>query len=127
MRKSQQQREVKNPTVNVAEIIAEDFFHHRLEDHEKKLAGPLVHYAFGTFTGGVYGMATELAPVAAAGWGTAYGTTVWLGADEIGVPALGLSKSPVETPLSQHLEALGAHLVYGFVLETVRRPLRWIL
>jgi putative membrane protein len=49
---------------------------------------------------------------------------VWLGADEIGVPALGLSGPPTQYPLSVHLYALASHLVYGFTTELVRRTLR---
>jgi uncharacterized membrane protein YagU involved in acid resistance len=123
---AQQQRELDNPTVRVAEIISEEFFRHHLDDHEKKLAGPLVHYAFGALTGAVYAEAAELVPQVSAGCGTTYGTAVWFGADEVMLPALKISKPSREYPLSVHLEGLGAHLIYGTTLEAVRRPLRWI-
>jgi uncharacterized membrane protein YagU involved in acid resistance len=49
---------------------------------------------------------------------------VWLLADELAVPAAGLSKSPKEFPLTTHIYALASHLVYGWITETVRRAVR---
>jgi hypothetical protein len=40
------------------------------------------------------------------------------------VPALGLSKSSEEYPLSIHAYALTSHLVYGLTTEVVRRAVR---
>jgi uncharacterized membrane protein YagU involved in acid resistance len=45
-------------------------------------------------------------------------------ADDVALPALGVSKPPGETPWSTHLYALCSHAVYGTVLETLRRSLR---
>lgn len=39
------------------------------------------------------------------------GLKVWLVADEAAVPALGLSGSPTEVPLSKHAYALASHFV----------------
>jgi putative membrane protein len=47
--------------------------------------------------------------------------------DEIAVPALGLSKSPREYPISTHLQSLAAHFVYGLTTEVVRRTVRKLL
>jgi uncharacterized membrane protein YagU involved in acid resistance len=52
---------------------------------------------------------------------------VWLAADEITVPLLGLSGPPWESPPSVHARALGAHLVYGCATEGARRLLRRLL
>lgn len=46
---------------------------------------------------------------------------MWLGADEIAVPALGLSKPASETPLSAHAQALASHLVFGLVTALTRK------
>jgi uncharacterized membrane protein YagU involved in acid resistance len=124
LRKAQQQRELDNPTVKIAEMISEDLLGHHLDDHEKKLAGPIVHYAFGALMGAFYGVVAELV---CTGFGTGYGAAVWLAADEIMLPALHLTEPSREYPLSVHLEGLGAHLVYGATLEAVRRPLHWIV
>jgi len=108
-------------TVKTADAISTQVFHHELAKDEKKWAGPAVHYAFGTLTGAIYGALAETVPATRIGYGTAYGTAVWLGADEIGVPAFGLSKPPEKTPMSQHVQALTAHLVYGLTTDLCRR------
>ena len=81
----------------------------------------------GGTSGAIYGVAAELTPRATAGEGLAFGTSVWMAADNALVPALGLAKQPTETPLSTHIYALSSHLVYGFITETVRRAIRAIL
>ena len=94
---------------------------------EKKVAGPTVHYAFGTITGGLYGAAAELAPIIRSGAGLPFGAVFWLAADEAAVPALGLSKPPTEYPLSTHASALASHFVYGLTTDIVRRAIRRVL
>jgi uncharacterized membrane protein YagU involved in acid resistance len=116
-----------DPTVMVAEVISEKIFHHELSEKEKQVSGPLVHYAFGAGMGGLYGAAAEVTPVVTAWDGMCFGTAVWLGADEIALPALHLSKPPQEYPLSLHTSALLAHWVYGFVTEVVRGTVRKVL
>jgi hypothetical protein len=111
-------------TVKAASAIAERLGDHPLSEHEKGVAGPAVHYAFGSTMGAVYGALTEALPMSAKGWGLPFGALVWLGADEIGVPSLGLSGAPTETPASTHASALASHLVYGATADAVRRAVR---
>lgn len=108
-------------TVKTANAISTGVLGHRLEAGEKKWAGPAVHYAFGALVGGVYGVAAESAPVTSIGYGTAYGSAVWLLADEIAVPAAGLSGPPAETTPKMHVKAWASHLVYGLVTDLTRR------
>ena len=108
-------------TVQAAKALSKNLFDHGLTESEKKWAGPAVHYALGASLGAVYGVLFESAPMSGAGFGTVYGATVWLTADEIAVPALGLSQSPSETPISSHASALAAHLVFGLVTHLTRR------
>jgi len=82
-------------------------------------AGPIVHYAFGALMGAAYGALRVAAPQATSIGGVPFSTAIWLGADEVAVPALGLGASPLETPAPQHGSALAAHAVYGIVLELV--------
>ncbi len=111
-------------TVQTAEAISETVFDHELTKSEKKVAGPAVHYAFGTTMGAFYGAAAELMPGVTAGAGLPYGALIWITADEGVTPALGLSKSFAEYPLSIHAYALASHLVYGLTTEVVRRAVR---
>jgi uncharacterized membrane protein YagU involved in acid resistance len=119
--------ESENATVKTAEAISETFFDHELEKSEKEPAGNAVHYGFGTTMGALYGATAEVLPFTSYGFGIPFGTALFLGADEIAVPALGLSDSPTETPLSTHAYGLASHLVYGLTADLVRRGVRNIL
>ena len=111
----------EDATIKTAKAISAGVFNHELTDEEKKWAGPLVHYGFGTTLGALYGFASETVPAAEAGLGSAYGAAVWLVADEIAVPAFGLSKPATETPLSSHIDALIAHLVFGVATALTKK------
>ena len=111
-------------TVKAASAVSEGLFGHKLKPDEKRAAGALVHYAFGTATGGLYGALAEITPEVTKGVGVPFGAAFWLTADETAVPLLGLSKSATEYPISTHAYALASHLVFGFTAEIVRRTLR---
>jgi uncharacterized membrane protein YagU involved in acid resistance len=95
-----------------------------LTRQEEDYGGRVVHYAFGTSVGALYGCATEGAPWLAAGLGLPFGAAVWVAADLAAVPLLGLSKPPTEYPAWINRYALAAHLVYGLTTEGARRCLR---
>lgn len=111
-------------TVRTAEAITEGVFNHELTEAEKEKAGPLVHYAFGGTVGALYGVSAETEPAITAGFGSLYGTAVWVGADNLALPVLGLARWPDAYPASTHLYALSSHVVYGLVAEGVRRLVR---
>lgn len=111
-------------TVKVAKAVSEGIFGHELQKNEKIPAGALVHYAFGTATGGLYGAIAEYAPEVTTAAGLPFGAAFWLMADEMAVPLLGLSKGPTEYPPSTHAYALASHLVYGLTAEVTRRAVR---
>jgi hypothetical protein len=116
--------DAEDATMKTAAKIAENVFHRKLSREEKKKLGPVVHYAFGAGVGAVYGGLAEYVPQATSGVGLPYGAAVFVGADEVAVPAFGLSKPPEEYPASAHLYALASHLVYGLTLEMGRRGIR---
>jgi putative membrane protein len=118
------EEQADDATVKAASAISEGIFDHRLTKGEKKIAGPAVHYVFGTSVGGLYGAVAEVAPEVTAGAGLPFGAAFWLVADETAVPLLGLSKGPTEYPLSTHAYALASHFVYGLTAEAVRRAVR---
>jgi putative membrane protein len=97
-------------------------FNHELTENQKEWAGPAVHYGLGSALGAVYGLMAAR-PEARAGAGTSYGAAVWLAADEVAVPMLGLSGPPSETPLSGHVNALASHLIFGLVTHFGRKLL----
>ncbi len=122
-----QQEEGADATVKAASAVSEALTHHKLTPDEKKMAGPIVHYVFGSMIGALYGAAAEIAPVTAKAWGLPFGAAVWVGADEIGVPAAGFSEPPNRVPASTHASALAAHLVYGATTDGVRRLVRAVV
>jgi putative membrane protein len=110
-----------------ANVIATSLFDHPLSERQKETAGTAFHYAFGITTGALYGATAELIPAVSTGGGVPFGAAVWLMADEVVVPALGLSRSPDKYPLDKHGYALASHLVYGVVTEVVRKAILRIL
>jgi hypothetical protein len=81
--------------------------------------GPIVPYAFGALTGGLYGGLAEYSPKVTSGFGTTFGGALFSNADLLAVPALDLVPAEA-TPFA-------AHIVYGATTELVRRVLRSLL
>lgn len=107
-----------------ASAVAKAITGRPLTESEKDVAGPIVHYLFGAVAGALYGAAAEVKPETAAGFGLPFGATMWVTADEMGMPLLGLSDSPANLPWSRHASAFGTHLVFGLTVEAVRRMFR---
>lgn len=114
----------EDSTVRAASAIVKALFHHELRPEQKVAAGPVIHYLFGSTMGATYGVLVEFWDEARTGWGLPFGAVVWLGAHVIVVPAFGLSK-PItrNAPSAEAIEG-AAHLVYGAMLESVRRSIR---
>jgi hypothetical protein len=113
-------------TVKAAERVAETVLHAELPDEIKPVAGEIVHYGMGMFSGAMYGAVAEVLPIVRAGNGLLFGAVLWFVADETAVSLVGLAARPSAYPPSTHAYALSSHLVYGFVTETVRRVLRLV-
>jgi hypothetical protein len=121
---AEQEQEAESATAKTATAVSTRVFRHELRGQEKAVAGSTVHYGFGTTMGGIYGALAEADPRVTACAGTAFGSVLWLLADEVAVPAMRLSGPPTKMPVSSHVNALAAHLVYGFTTEMVRRAVR---
>ncbi|MGA7616193.1 MAG: DUF1440 domain-containing protein [Thermoanaerobaculia bacterium] len=126
---TEMEREEENDpaTMKIVKKVSEGIFDHPLSERQKKIAGPAVHYGFGMTMGALYGGLAEVAPITAAGLGIPFGAALWAAADEVAVPALGLSEKPTATPVQQHGEALASHLVYGVTTDLVRRAIRAVI
>jgi len=90
-----------------------------LSDSTAKAVGVAMHYGYGAGAGALYALLADEEPVIRAGMGTAFGAFLWLTVDEIGVSVTGLS-DPRSKSLAAHAAALGVHLLYGWVVETVQ-------
>jgi len=121
------QSDQPDATVKAASAVSEQVLHRDLDAQEKRVAGPMVHYIFGSTMGALYGAFAELFPGAARGSGVPFATAVWVGADEIAVPALGLAKPATQQDSSKHTSAFASHVVYGFTADFVRRAVRAVI
>jgi len=119
--KPQGEEQSEDSTVKVADALTWIVTGRHLGREGKQRGGPIVHYAFGTLMGALYGTFAELSDTATAGTGSAFGTALFIGADEVMVPALGLGKFPTEESVGSQITHLAAHIVYGTTTELVRR------
>src|SRR5438270_4940353 len=106
------EEESEDSTMKVADAVTWLVTGQHLSKEGKQKGGPIVHYAFGTLMGACYGALAELSHSTTAYAGTAFGTGLFIAADEIMVSALGLSKPPTQQPASGQLTHYAAHLVY---------------
>lgn len=79
----------------------------------KTAMSQIVHWSFGAANGALYGALRSDAGFPDASGGALFGANVWLFASNLMVPMLGLSAGPAATPPKQHVNYLGAHIVYG--------------
>jgi uncharacterized membrane protein YagU involved in acid resistance len=118
------QPDKEDSTVRAASAVSRTLFHHELTPDQKKIGGSVVHYAFGTTIAALYGVLVEFRESTRFGWGLPFGAAIWLGAHVITVPALGLSEPVTRGAHSAEAAEFAAHLVYGAVVEGLRRWLR---
>jgi uncharacterized membrane protein YagU involved in acid resistance len=111
-------------SIKVAENAATTIAGRQLDEREQDVGGTVVHYMFGATMGAIYGAAAEWKPATAAAAGLPFGIAVWVAADEIGLPATGLSRNPADYPALRHLSSFASHLVFGLTTEVVRRAMR---
>lgn len=110
-----------SPGERAIAVLARQVASSPIEPRRREQLGSVLHYGFGATAGAVYGLLARRWPGVTAGAGLAYATGVWLVADEIMVPAMGLADPPHRTPLRRHAYALVGHWAYGTALEAVRR------
>jgi hypothetical protein len=118
----QERSEGQNSNELAAQALARYLLGRRLTRDELRVAAPVMHYLFGAAMGALYGVYAQGRQVRTSG--AAFGMAVWLGADEIAMPVLGLSQPTTRRPVEMHLQSLIAHLVFGTVTEITRRSLQ---
>jgi hypothetical protein len=92
-----------------------------------KAAIDAVCYGAGAIMGGTYGLVAGLFPLVTIGGGALYGGILWLAADGVANPALGLAPPPTKTSAQEHGYGLASYLVFAVALDLTRRTLnRWI-
>jgi putative membrane protein len=142
----QERTEEENANELAAQTVADYTIERPLTRDEMKVAATAVHFAFGAAMGAIYGglMETRILrdgerpgqgsgraasgdSARAVASGSAFGAAIWLGADEIAMPLLGLSKRKGELPADAHAQSFVAHIAYGVAAELVRRGVRAML
>ena len=111
----------KDATEKVANVVATKFTGRKLGRSKKKIGGQIVHFAFGACMGALYGLFVDAFPALTTARGAMLGTGLYVGAHALTIPALGLAPSPIKNGPVQESPEFAAHLVYGFITETVRR------
>ena len=115
-------------TVKVAKAISEKMLDRSLRgEKEKHAGGAAVHYGFAVLAGALYGGLAEGFPALRRAGAIPYSVALFVGADEIAIPALGLSKGSFELPLNKHIYGLVSHMVYGATTELVRGQVRKVV
>jgi putative membrane protein len=120
-------RDSDDAAMRAAQYLSETVLDHDLDDREKETGGVIAHYAMGAASGTLYGVMAEFLPGATMGGGLPFGAAVWMIADQVVVPAAGLTKASTEYPLREHGYSLISHLVYGLATELTRRAARRVL
>jgi hypothetical protein len=119
-------REQQRAHAEAAERIAKSTFGKGLSRNQRRNAAPIVHYAIGALAGGAYGFAAEILPVVRRGYGTGFSNLLFLGGSQAMLPWLNLGARQ-KIPPAIHANGLSAAVIYGAVLETTRRIVRWLL
>jgi hypothetical protein len=114
-------------TVKVASTIAAYVSDRILTADEKTTGGSLVHYVFSATAGAAFGTMAEFVPAIQRGVGIPFGVSVWVAADQVMLPMMGLSKPPTNYPFSKHAYSLTSHFVYGITTAAAKRAMRHTL
>ena len=117
----QERSEGQNSNEIAAQFLATPIAGRPLERNELAIASTVTHYTFGAAMGALYG--AYVGRRVRHGTGIGFGLAVWLLADEIAMPLLGLSGSTLRRPLEKHLQSLAAHVVFGMTTEAARSAL----
>lgn len=114
-------------TMSTASAVARKVLKRPLPEAEKERGAVAVHYAIGGAMGAGYAVMREYVPEVGAGAGAVFGAAMFVLAQEIGTPLLGLSKPLRQYSLAMQANSMGEHVVWGLTTEAVRRALRRLL
>lgn len=95
----------------------------QIGDRQNNAAGHTVHYGIGIGIGALYGLLRGMAPSVTTGRGSLFGVATFILGDEIGAPAMGLAKGPLEYAARDHARSALAHIVFGVFTDLGTRLL----
>ena len=111
----------------IADKVSEALTGKKVPKKDKAKAGVGVHYATGLICGAPFGIAAALRPRLGIVGGLLYGAAIWALLDEIALRALDMAPDAEKVPNSEHVQALGAHLVFGSSMALLTRLLLRLL
>ena len=121
------QAEGKPSTQIIADKISEVLTGKEVPRKDKAIAGIAVHYATGLICGAFFGIAAAARPRLGIVGGLLYGAAIWALLDEAALRMLDIAPDVEKVPTTQHIQALGAHLVYGSSTALLTRMFMKIL
>ncbi len=97
---------------------------------DKEYGGKLVHYAFGSGWGAVYGLLRgslprRSGPILTGAFASMFASIVWLVSDNVILPAFKLAAWPQKYPARVHAYAWSAHIAYGVGVWGTFEALAW--
>jgi Protein of unknown function (DUF1440) len=107
----------------IADKLSEAVTGEEIPEEGKAPAGVAVHYATGLMFGALFGAIAGKRPKWGLIAGLLYGAAIWLFFDELGLRAMNVAPDPRKVPPHEHLQALGAHLVYGAAMSILTKVL----
>ena len=95
-----------------------------LSPDAKEAASEVLHWTFGTLTGGVYGAVVEYQPKAAVWQGGTFGLALNRLTHQGILPRTNLVEPVPEQPAQERISEWVTHIMYGVTTELVRRIVR---
>jgi hypothetical protein len=118
----------KNEGTNANDIVgrraAAALLNREPDREERAAAAAASHYLFGAAAGALYGAIAARVGGASPLGGAALGTAMWIGADNVAMPLLGLARSDIDYPVESHVQSFASHIVYGLATQSTYGLLR---
>lgn len=103
----------------MADAVACQVSRRPISDREKQAGALFCHYAVGGAMGMLYAAVANRSPAVRKFSGVIFGASVWLVADELLMPALGISRKLNNYSLLMQANALGEHIAYGVTINAL--------
>lgn len=110
-------------TAGIAKLTARAFGI-RLSPQQTATGAEVVHYGVGALAGVIYEVGIRSHPRRTGLSGIAYGCAIWIFAQELLIPALGITPRLREYSLAAQTNSLCEHISYGVILDSVSRVLK---
>ncbi len=106
--------------VNSVQLLCSAIGVEELQDDVAAKLGLTLHYAYGAALGALYSVFAARRPWVRRGFGTAFGSVLWLIADELPISAAHVSR-PFDRSGASHAGALASHLLFGATVDAFTR------